>query len=57
MAYCIANVKTVSSVASMRSIQDERLREKEFCNVDKVPKLEGRQMIMFLTSKVPPKSN
>ncbi len=29
----------------------------EFCNVDKVPKLEGRQMIMFLTSKVPPKSN
>ena len=35
MAYCIANVKTVSSVASMRSIQDERLREKEFCNVDK----------------------
>lgn len=35
MAYCIANVKNVSSVASMRSIQDERLREKEFCNVDK----------------------
>lgn len=29
----------------------------EYCNVDKVPKLEGRQMIMILTSKVPPKSN
>ena len=29
----------------------------EFGNLDKVPKLEGRQMVMFLTSKVPPKSN
>ncbi len=28
----------------------------EYCNVDKVPKLEGRQMIMFLTSKVTPKA-
>ncbi len=29
----------------------------EFCNVEKIPKLEGRQMIMFLSSKVPPKTN
>ncbi len=29
----------------------------EFSNVDKLPKFEGRQMIMFLTSKFPPKSN
>ncbi len=28
----------------------------EFCNVEKIPKLEGRQMIMFLSSKVPPKN-
>ncbi len=27
----------------------------EFCNVDKIPKMEGRQMIMILTSKVQPK--
>lgn len=35
MAYCIMNFKTVASVASMRQIQAERLREKDFSNVDK----------------------
>ena len=34
MAFCILNVKTVTSFSGMKSIQHERLREKEYCNVD-----------------------
>ena len=34
MAFCILNVKTVSSFGGLRAIQSERLREKDFVNVD-----------------------